>query len=57
MVGVFKTNATLQIVDLVEPPPHVSRFREDPDNARPAVRFLRHFVDEVRRPVDRGRSA
>jgi len=50
-VGVFRTHAEMQIVDLVEPPPILSRYLEDPDNARPALRFLHAFVEEVRRPI------
>lgn len=52
-IGVFRTHAEMQIVDLVDPPPVLSRFLEDPDNSRPALRFLHRFVDEAKRPVDR----
>jgi hypothetical protein len=52
-IGVFRTHAALQIVDLVDPPPPPSRYADDVDNARPALRFLRGFVEEVRRPIVR----
>jgi hypothetical protein len=52
-LGVFHPTTELQVVDLVEPPQVISRFVEDPDGARPGLRFLQQFVEDVRRPIVR----
>ncbi len=51
--GQFRSERTLQILDLVDLPDPPSYFDVDHRTSRLAIAFLRHFRDEVSKPIDR----
>jgi hypothetical protein len=51
--GQFRSERNLQILDLVDLPDPPSYFDADYRASRLAIAFLRHFRDEVSKPIDR----